>query len=96
VSFARYAVDRQEGDAGSTLELYRAALRLRRQRDLGNGELVWRDAEPGVVAFANGGVHVVVNTNDHPVALPGGEVLVSSVPLDSGHMLPANSAVWLG
>jgi alpha-glucosidase len=96
VSFARYAVDRQEGDAGSTLELYRAALRLRRQRDLGNGELVWRDAEPGVVAFANGGVHVVVNTNDHAVALPGGEVLLSSVPLDSGYMLPPNSAVWLG
>lgn len=96
VSFAHYAVDRQEGDAGSTLELYRAALRLRRQRDLGNGELVWRDAEPGVVAFANGGVHVVVNTNDHAVALPGGEVLLSSVPLDSGYMLPANSAVWLG
>lgn len=95
-SFARYAVDRQEGDAGSTLALYRTALRLRRQRDFGNGELVWRDAEPGVVAFANGGVHVVVNTNDHAVALPGGEVLLSSVPLDSGHMLPGNTAVWLG
>jgi alpha-glucosidase len=94
-SFARYAVDRQEGDAGSTLSLYRVALRLRRRHDLGNGTLSWLPAEPGVVAFKNGGVRVVVNTNDHPVALPDGEALLSSVPLESPHGLPGNAAIWL-
>ncbi|MET0506404.1 MAG: glycoside hydrolase family 13 protein [Luteibacter sp.] len=94
-SFARYAVDRQEGDAGSTLSLYRTALRLRRRYELGNGTLAWSSMEPGVVAFANGDVRVVVNTNDHPVALPGGEVLLASVPLDGAHRLPGNAAVWL-
>lgn len=93
-SFKNYAVDKQAGRGDSTLELYRACLGLRRELDLGNGALVWLDALPGVVAFRNGGVTVLVNTTDAPVALPPGEVLLASVAVTAG-ALPANAAVWL-
>lgn len=93
-SFATYAVDRQEGRRDSTLELYRASLALRREHDLGNGRLVWLDAVPGVVAFRNGAITVLVNTTDASVALPAGEVLLASVPIQAD-VLPANAAVWL-
>jgi alpha-glucosidase len=93
-SFKNYAVDTQAGRGDSTLELYRACLGLRRELDLGNASLVWLDALPGVVAFRNGGVTVLVNTTDAPVALPPGEVLLASVAVTAG-ALPANAAVWL-
>ncbi|MZG14087.1 alpha-amylase, partial [Streptomyces sp. SID5914] len=50
-SFAAYAVQAQDGVAGSTLELYRTALRLRRK--LLDGEsLTWSDDVPaGVLRF---------------------------------------------
>ena len=48
-------VDVQLGDPGSTLNLYRDALRIRRlERDLGDGPLRWLDAPDGVLAFARG------------------------------------------
>lgn len=93
-SFKNYAVDKQAGRGDSTLELYRACLGLRRELDLGNGALVWLDALPGVVAFRNAGVTVLVNTTDAPVALPPGEVLLASVAVTAG-ALPPNAAVWL-
>jgi len=93
-SFARYAVDRQEGRRGSTLELYRRSLALRREYDLGNGHLVWLDAAEGVVAFRNGAITVLVNTTDVAVPLPNGEVVLASEPVEDS-MLPANAAVWI-
>ena len=57
----------------STLELYRAALRLRREHGLGLGALEWLDGfGADVVAFRNGGVTVIANTGSEPVELPGG------------------------
>ena len=41
--WAEYALDRQRGVPGSTYELYRAALRLRREHRLGAGTLTWVD-----------------------------------------------------
>ena len=40
--YAEYAVDRQEGVAGSTLELYRSLLAARRELSLGTGSLTRR------------------------------------------------------
>jgi alpha-glucosidase len=94
-SFARYAVDRQAGVAGSTLELYRALLERRRALGLGVGTLAWLPACPGVVAFSNGGIRVFVNTNDHAVPLSEGKVIASSETLSDVGQLPANAAVWL-
>ena len=94
----------QDGDPGSMLELYRTALRLRRelpglgaQGTAGQAGLEWLDLGPDVVAFRRpGGFGCVVNTGTAPVPLPAGqEVVLSSVPLDGADLLPPDAAVWL-
>ncbi|MEU6573265.1 glycoside hydrolase family 13 protein [Streptomyces sp. NPDC046805] len=96
--FASYAVEAQAGTVGSTLELYRTALRLRRK--LLEGErLTWaEDGLPGILHFARSeGWRCVTNLSDAPVPLPSGEVLLSSAPLpEPGGSLPADTTVWLG
>ena len=53
-SFAAYAADVQHGVDGSTLELYRAALRLRRELGLAGASLVWDSGyADDVVAFGD-------------------------------------------
>ena len=94
-NFAPYAVDRQDGVAGSTLELHRVLLRLRRQHRLGVGQLQWLPCEPDTLMFDNGGVRVLINFGSSPVALSAGAVLVSSVPIEPAGSLPADSAAWI-
>ncbi len=83
----------QRGVAGSTLELYRSALRLRSQHQLGRGALRWLDTARGVIGLANGTVRVFANTGSRAVPLPAGTVILSSVTLSD--QLPADSTVWL-
>ncbi|WP_077796282.1 glycoside hydrolase family 13 protein [Streptomyces sp. JHA26] len=93
--FAEYSVQAQDGVAGSTLELYRTALRLRRK--LLDGEsLTWADdVPPGVLQFdRSDGWRCVANLSDAPVALPAGEVVLTSVPLEDGRLGPDTTA-WL-
>jgi alpha-glucosidase len=93
--WSTYARDAQVGVEGSTLELYRELLRLRRERDLGMGTLEWLTGfGPDVVAFTNGGLTVVANTGQVPVELPVGRVVVASGPV-SGGILPADTTVWI-
>jgi alpha-glucosidase len=89
-------VDAETGDAGSMLELYRAALQVRRAEPaLGDGSMSWLDAADGVLAFDRGGIQCVVNLSQRPTRLPGyAELLLASSPLDDG-MLPPDCAVWL-
>jgi len=48
-----------------------------------------------VLHFARpGGVRCITNFGAEPVALPAGEVLLSSAQLDDGR-LPGDSTVWL-
>ncbi|WP_394940826.1 glycoside hydrolase family 13 protein [Psychromicrobium sp. YIM B11713] len=85
-SFARYAADLQNGDAASTLELYRDALALRQEHRLGDGAVGWsalHDPAAGVLAFANNGVLVVTNFGDQPVRLPDGLLEELTVKLRS-------------
>jgi alpha-glucosidase len=93
--FGRYAVAAQDGVEGSTLELYRAALKLRRELQTSE-EMEWQESgSADVLHFSRpGGWQTVTNFGDTPVELPAGEVLVSSGPLDGG-LLPANTTVWL-
>ncbi|MGW2885520.1 glycoside hydrolase family 13 protein [Streptomyces griseoruber] len=97
--FARYAVEVQDGVAGSTLELYRTALRLRRKLFDGEEPTWLPDTPPGVLAFArSGGRRCVTNLSATPVPLPPGEVLLSSTPLPGGtgpNPLPPDTTVWL-
>jgi alpha-glucosidase len=96
-TFGDLAVDRQWGVAGSTLELYRAAIRVRRERGLGSGQLDWRLATKRVLHFVNSGVRVVVNFGPHPIPLPHRvSVLLASEPdavIDDE--LAPNCAAWL-
>ena len=67
--WAALTVEAQEADPGSMLDLYRAALRLRRELpELGDGPLEWLDdacRTPDVLAFRRGdGFACVVNTGD--------------------------------
>src|SRR3954469_4667107 len=69
--WALLARDAQRGTPGSTLELYRAALRLRREHGLGTAALDELDGYPeGVVALRIGEVTVIANTAETPVELP--------------------------
>ncbi len=96
------SVAAQTGDPASTLELYRAAIAIRRAHPaLGGGELTWLDAEPSVLAFrrtgAGGGESLtcVVNLGSDPVDIGRyGEPVVGSAELD-GALLPIDTAVWL-
>ncbi|GGQ61990.1 glycoside hydrolase family 13 protein [Streptomyces flaveolus] len=93
--FAEYSVQAQDGVAGSTLELYRTALRLRRK--LLDGEsLTWADdVPPGVLQFdRSDGWRCVTNLSETPVDLPAGEVVLTSVPLEDGRLGPDTTA-WL-
>ncbi|MEU6771744.1 glycoside hydrolase family 13 protein [Streptomyces sp. NPDC046759] len=95
-SFAAYAVEAQTGTEGSTLELYRAALRLRRK--LLEGEtLTWApDAPAGVLDFTRSGSwRCVTNLGGAAAPLPPGEVLLASTPLPDSRTLPPDTTVWL-
>jgi alpha-glucosidase len=100
-SYQALAVDRQVGVAGSTLELYRAMLAVRRQRALGAGTLRWAEGYPqDVVALVNdsvlGETLVIANLGADPVALPAGaEILVASGPLTPAGLVPTDATVWL-
>ncbi|HWM36752.1 MAG TPA: alpha-amylase family glycosyl hydrolase, partial [Streptomyces sp.] len=92
------SVAAQTGDESSTLELYRAALRIRRaQQGLGAGESVeWLPAPAGVLAFRRGSFVCTANTGEEPVELsaPPGELLLASGPYEGGVLLPADTAAW--
>lgn len=92
-TWALYAADAQDGVAGSTLEMYRAALRLRAEHALGAGSLTWELSPAETLQFVVGDVRVVTNLADEPMPMPEGEVLVSSAPI--GDALPKDTTVWL-
>lgn len=74
-SWAGHSVAEETGVEGSTLEMYRAALHLRRGASaLGEGPLAWVDSPEGVLAYrregADGGILVALNLTDAPVRLP--------------------------
>jgi alpha-glucosidase len=96
-SWASYTVERQQGDPGSMLELYRRALHLRRAEPaLGDGGLRWLAAPPDVLSFHRGdGFACVVNLSPRAVELPPHrEVILSSGPPHGG-LLGTDTAAWL-
>ena len=99
--YGELAVDRQTGVQGSTLELYRRLLRLRREHRPGRGELSWVDLGEGVLAFdvtgATGpGIRVIANVDRDHLPLPdGAEILAASGEIDVVEGLPRDCAVWL-
>ncbi|WP_296665145.1 glycoside hydrolase family 13 protein [Demequina sp.] len=91
--FGDYAVDKQDGAGGSTLELYRAALRTRRALQ-STESLEWHEGPDDVVWFSrDNGWHSFTNFGLEPAALPAGEVLLSSAALH-GQQVPGETTVW--
>ena len=92
--YADLSVERESGDEGSSLSLYRAALALRRSLATGEG-LTWTPSGAGVVHVERpGGWVCLTNFGPDPVPLPEGEVLLTSSPL-AGGQVPADRTVWL-
>ena len=79
-SYRRYARSAQEGVAGSTLELYKALLKARKQFDMGNGEFRWAPEfmDESTLAYINNGILVLSNFNGDPVVIPAGEILATT------------------
>ncbi|MEU9138321.1 glycoside hydrolase family 13 protein [Streptomyces sp. NPDC048404] len=99
--WAELSIEAQTGVAGSTLELYRDALAVRRERaDLGAGDgVTWLTAPEGVLAFRRGDFVCTANTGNKAVTVPAyGRVLVSSgevtLSKDGQAQLPADTTVW--
>lgn len=96
--YADYSRDQQEGIEGSTLELYKHALKLRKQLALGEGSFEWVDEFVGdnSLGFRNGDILVVHNFGHTPIALPAGEIIASSLHgMREGHDLVADQTVWI-
>jgi alpha-glucosidase len=91
------AVAAQDGVEGSTLELYKTALKLRREHAGFAGELAFdADVPAGCLSFRRaGGLRCFVNAGNVPVPLPSGEVLLTSVPLTADGQLPGDATAWL-
>ncbi len=100
-AFGSLSVEAQTGVAGSTLEMYRTALRLRRELLATDQGFEWVELGDEVLAFRRGsGVLCVVNYGSAPVGLPPGEVLVASQDLGGvgggeSAALAADAAAWL-
>jgi alpha-glucosidase len=99
--YGELAADRQTGDEGSTLELYRTLLSTRREHRLGRGKLSWVELGVDVLAFdvsteSGTVVRVVANLGRESIPLSeDGEVIVRSADVDLADGLPADTAVWV-
>ncbi|MFH9793736.1 glycoside hydrolase family 13 protein [Streptomyces virginiae] len=106
--WAGLSVAAQTGDPHSTLELYRAALELRRAMPgLGAPEagpspdprgMRWLPSPDGVLLFTRPGFACTLNTRPEPVELPApGRPVLSSAPVETDGRtvrLPPDSCTW--
>lgn len=75
-----YARSSQRGVPGSTLELYKRLLKLRKEHQLGHGTFRWAPEHAGEtsLAYVNNDVLVVTNFDGPAIALPAGELLATT------------------
>ncbi|HTG42007.1 MAG TPA: alpha-amylase family glycosyl hydrolase, partial [Methylomirabilota bacterium] len=95
--WADITVEAEEGRPDSMLNLYRAALRIRRSEPgLGDGPMTWLPSDGDVLAFRRGERFVsVTNLSAGDVALPPhAEILLTSADLANG-LLPSDATAWL-
>lgn len=91
-----YSRDLQEGVSGSTLELYKLAIRLRRELQLGDGSFEWvaEFTNDRALGFRNGNILVIHNFGADALPLPTGEIVARSEISDSLSLEP-HTTVWL-
>jgi alpha-glucosidase len=98
LSWTNLTVEAETGDADSMLELYRNALRIRREHPaLGEGSMRWLEAPDGALVFAREpGFLCMVNLSAGRMRLPDdAQLLVASGPLGTDGQLPPDTTVWL-
>jgi alpha-glucosidase len=96
-SWADLTVDTQGREPDSMLNLYRAALRIRRSAPgLGDGKLAWLPSGDDVLAFRRGDTFVnVTNLSAVGVTLPAHtQILLASADIIGG-LLPPDATAWL-
>jgi len=96
-AWQQLAADAQSPDRDSMLNLYRAALRIRRTESyFATDAFAWVDAHAGVLVFSRSdSFRCLVNLSAEPVPLPSeAELLLASGPLRDG-LLPPDTAVWV-
>ena len=91
-SYRQLARDNQEQDQASTLNLYKKALRIRKELALGEGSFDWVE-NGSVLSYQNGNVLVVHNFGED-CASPAGRLLLSSDP-EQADLLRSNQTLWL-
>jgi alpha-glucosidase len=102
-AWATITAEVQQADPSSTLNFYRAALKMRHDSAAlgGNGGIEWLDSEEGVLAFrrtvpTGAGLIVLVNISEGPIEIASyGTVLLASGPMPADGTLPVDTAVWL-
>lgn len=107
--FRNFAVDHEQADTSSMLNLYRKALHIRHELKVFNTEFSWLPQDTaseiedgadgnkgGVIAYrrSNGWANIT-NFGKQTVALPEGEVLLTSGPLADDGKLPQDTSVWM-
>jgi alpha-glucosidase len=88
----------QEGVEGSTLELYKQLIAMRKQFDLGSGDFRFAPeyTTDTSLAYLNNQVLVMSNFGPAVVSIPAGEIIASSqVGLANEGSLEANQTVWI-
>ena len=93
--FGDQSVEAQDGVDGSVLELYRSALTLRSAHWVECGDLTWLNLDSNAVAFERNGYASITNFGDSNIALPPGEVMLTSIQTAYLDQLPPNATVWL-
>jgi alpha-glucosidase len=91
-TYAQLSRDLQESNAGSTLNLYKQALAIRKDLKLGEGSFDWLSVDD-VLSYQNGNLSVVHNFSSAPVDL-NGKVLLSSAQLVNSQLSP-NDTAWV-
>ena len=90
------SVEAQDGVKGSTLELYRELMALRKKLEtVEEHKWVSHMFTPGLLHFKRpNGWHSITNFGSKAAKLPAGKVIATSKPLIDGK-LPANATAWL-
>jgi alpha-glucosidase len=100
-SWQELSINKQEEDIGSSLHLYRRALRARRQLFKGDSEISWHeDGADGLLIFERGSTLILLNTSqsEKSYAVSGDLILTShsSVISDGQEItLPQSTACWV-
>jgi alpha-glucosidase len=100
-SWQDLSIDKQDGDRESSLNLYRRALKVRREYCKGEREIIWHErGDDGLLVFQRGNVLVLLNTSDgDKLYATSGELILTShseFTSDGVHIkVPKASACWV-